>query len=89
MNKSLTQNKKPVLIVTLVLVALIVVPLLLPLITRVGGSGSSEIGSGSITVNQKETDIADFDLLHLNDRGMRNSFEPFGLAISILKNGCV
>lgn len=51
MNISMTQNKKPVLIVALVLVALIVVPLLLPLIIRVGGSESSEIGGGSIAVN--------------------------------------
>ena len=81
----MTQNKKPVLIVTLVLVALIVVPLLLLLITSVGGSVSSGIGSGSIAVNQKVIDIADFDLRHLNDRGTRNSFEPFGLAIFFLK----
>ena len=61
----MTQNKKPVLIVALVLAALIVIPLLLLLIIRVGGSVSSEIGGGSITVNQNETNIADFDLLQL------------------------
>ena len=81
----MTQNEKPVLIVTLVLVALIVVPLLLLLITRVGGSVSSGIGSGSIIVNQSETDIPYIDLRHLNNRGTRNSLEPFGLAISFLK----
>ena len=64
----MTQNKKPVLIVALVLAALIVIPLLLLLIIRVGGSVSSEIGGGSITVNQNETDIADFDLLQLAEK---------------------
>ena len=61
----MTRNKKPVLIVALFLAALIVIPLLLLLITRVGGSISSEISDGRITVNQKETDIADFDLRQL------------------------
>ena len=64
----MTKNKKPVLIVALFLAALIVIPLLLLLITRVGGSISSEIGGGSITVNQKETDIADFDLRQLAEK---------------------
>ena len=53
------------MIVALFLAALIVIPLLLLLITRVGGSISSEISDGRITVNQKETDIADFDLRQL------------------------
>jgi hypothetical protein len=64
----MTKNKKPALIVALFLAALIVIPLLLLLITRVGGSISSEIGGGSITVNQKETDIADFDLRQLAEK---------------------
>ena len=62
------QNKKPVLIVALFLAALIIVPLLILLITRVGASVSSGIGSGSITVNQKETSIADFDLRQLAEK---------------------
>jgi tetratricopeptide (TPR) repeat protein len=62
------QNKKPVLIVALFLAALIVIPLLLLLITRVGSSINSEIGGGMITVNQKETDIADFDLRQLAEK---------------------
>ncbi len=64
----MTQNKKPVLIVALFLAALIVVPLLILLITRIGTFVSSEIGSGSITVNQKETSIADFDLRQLAEK---------------------
>ena len=64
----MTQNKRPVLIVALVLAALIVIPLLLLLIIRFGGSVSSEIGGVSITVNQNETDIADFDLLQLAEK---------------------
>ena len=64
----MTQNKKPVLIVALFLAALIVVPLLILLITRIGTFVSSEIGSGSITVNQKETSIADFDLRQLVEK---------------------
>ena len=81
----MTKNKKPALIVALFLAALIVIPLLLLLITRVGGSISSGIGSGSIIVNQSETDIPYIDLSHLNSSGTRKSFEPFGLAISFLK----
>ena len=64
----MTQNKKPVLIVALVLAALIVIPLLLLLIIRIGGSVSSEIGGVSITVSQNETDIADFDLRQLAEK---------------------
>ena len=64
----MTQNKKPVLIVALFLAALIVVPLLILLITRIGTFVSSEIGSGSITANQKETSIADFDLRQLAEK---------------------
>ena len=61
----MTQNKKPVLIVALVLAALIVIPLVLLLIIRIGGSVSTEIGSGSHTLNQNQKDIADFDLRQL------------------------
>ena len=64
----MTQNKKPVLIVALILAALIVVPLVLLLITRIGGSVSTEIGSGSHTLNENETEIADFDLRQLSEK---------------------
>ena len=57
------QNKKPVLIVALFLAALIVIPLLLLLITRVGSSINSEIGGGMITVNQKELKQLDWQIV--------------------------
>ena len=64
----MNQNKKPVLIVALVLAALIAIPLLLLLIIRASGSLSPAIGGGGITVNQNETDIADFDLRQLAEK---------------------
>lgn len=64
----MTRNKKPVLIVALVLAALIVIPLLLLLITRLGGSNSTEIGSGGSTVSQNGAVTADFDLRQLAEK---------------------
>ena len=64
----MNQNKKPVLIVALVLAALIVIPLLLLLIIGAGGSISSAIDGGVITINQNKTEIADFDLRQLAEK---------------------
>ncbi|MDQ8194525.1 tetratricopeptide repeat protein [Coraliomargarita sp. SDUM461004] len=61
----MTRNKKPVVIVAIVLAAFIFIPLLLLLATRLGGSSGSHFGGGTASTVQHETDVADFDLRQL------------------------
>jgi len=61
-------NKKPVVIVAIVLAALIIIPLVLLLGTRSGGSGSGEIGVSASTSAKNGIEAADFDLRQLAEK---------------------
>ena len=62
----MSRSKKPVLIVAFVLVALIVIPLALLVVSRSGGGGASE--ADEIRASNAAAETADFDLRQLANR---------------------
>lgn len=65
---NMTRNKKPVLIVAIVLVALIIVPLLLLVLTRSGGIGAVDLTSSDLAKIHTSAGTADFELRQLAEK---------------------
>lgn len=65
----MTRNKKPVLIVAVALLALIVIPLVLLVVARLGGGATN--GTGEMQGGETPTETADFDLRQLANRANR------------------
>lgn len=64
----MTRNKKPAIIVAVVLVALIFIPLIVLLLTRAGDSGGVDLSSGDPPRGVNAAETADFDLRQLAEK---------------------
>ncbi|MGJ8652195.1 MAG: hypothetical protein ACSHX8_02875 [Opitutaceae bacterium] len=65
----MSQNKKPVVFVAIALGALIILPLVILMISRVGGNSQvSSSGETPVSTGRGDAEIADFDLRKLADR---------------------
>ncbi|WPJ96029.1 hypothetical protein SH580_21680 [Coraliomargarita algicola] len=67
----MTRNKKPVVIVAMVLAALIVLPLLLLLFSRLGASSGTEQANSESSAVKSTSEAIDFDLRQLAEKADR------------------
>lgn len=67
----MSRNKKPAVIVAIVLAALIFIPLLLLLVTRMGGSGASEVIRSDAPTAKNGNSVADFNLRQLAEKAKK------------------